>query len=766
MPVGALFRARAARYAAAFVFVLFGGVGFLPLFGGPGYEAALAAGVILPATAAVAVALHVRFGEFEAFDSLARGLFLGAALGLVALVTALLHGLRVGFCDLLGGSVLFGLGPMAGALMGGAWGAAAGVVTAGEGRRKVLWPLLLALCGPLAGVLVSLWRFASSPMVFAFDPFFGYFSGPLYDTVFDPVPLLVTYRAGSLATLAAGAVLAFHLQGRGATLRVCWRARPGTALLGALCAVASLGLIAAGPTLGHFSTPQSVLEVLERRTESARCVVDYDPSIRKLDAEALAQECSAHVEQIESYLETRGPARIRVLLFANDAQKGRLMGAARTYIAKPWREEIYIQFRRYPHPVLGHELAHVIAGSFGAGPFRVSGPVFGLLPDPGRIEGLAMAAAPDEDEDLSLQQWARAMQQASLLPPLSRVFRLSFLGENSSKAYTVAGAFVDWFHGRFGARALRDWYHGASLRAVTGHELAELEAQWHESLSKVTLDERAQLAARARFDQPSVFGRRCPHEVDALAGSAYGRLRAGDPAGAREDFEQLLRLDPNNLGARRGLASCSLAAGDGKDARARLEALSKDDRLHVLERLSAVEALGDIALSAGRLDDARARYRAVLERTANTDQRRTLDVKAYSPSAAATRAIVALLVGDPSYGADFGEAASWLGRWSTLDPEDGTADYLLGKNLWNNGRPKAARGRLDAALARPIPLRSVKAEALRMGGVLACYSGDVSRARGLVAAYLDDASVPEARRSGYRRFAQRCGALPETKERH
>ena len=45
----------------------------------------------------------------------------------------------------------------------------------------------------------------------------------------------------------------------------------------------------------------------------------------------------------------------------------------------------------YPHPVIGHELAHVLAGSFGEGPFRVAGAAGGLVPNPGLIEGVAVA---------------------------------------------------------------------------------------------------------------------------------------------------------------------------------------------------------------------------------------------------------------------------------------------------------------------------------------------------------------------------------------
>jgi len=52
--------------------------------------------------------------------------------------------------------------------------------------------VLAAVSLPLLGVVVSVGRFYTSPMVFAFDPFFGYFSGTLYDTVIDAGSALVT----------------------------------------------------------------------------------------------------------------------------------------------------------------------------------------------------------------------------------------------------------------------------------------------------------------------------------------------------------------------------------------------------------------------------------------------------------------------------------------------------------------------------------------------------------------------------------------------
>ena len=137
--------------------------------------------------------------------ALLSGLATGAAFSGVAFATALVHGARVGFCDLWGGLLGFLLNPVPGALLGGAWGAYVAERARGarSRRRRIAAAVLLALLAPALGVAVSLWRFYTSPMVFAFDPFVGYFSGTLYDTIIDAGAPLLTYRLGTLATLAA-----------------------------------------------------------------------------------------------------------------------------------------------------------------------------------------------------------------------------------------------------------------------------------------------------------------------------------------------------------------------------------------------------------------------------------------------------------------------------------------------------------------------------------------------------------------------------------
>jgi tetratricopeptide (TPR) repeat protein len=772
-----LLSSRIERGALVVASVLLGASGCLPQFGGPGYESALAGGLVLPSVAAIATALLVARSKLTtdnwqlttAFDALGRGVAFGAVLALVGAAIATLHGLRSGFCDAPLGYELWATGPGPGAVLGGAWGAAAGLCAA-RFRRARLWSVLFALAGPLGGIALGFWRFYASPMVFGFDPFVGYFAGPLYDTVVDPGVRLLSYRVGSLSSLVSAFVLAWHLhQAENGRFRLVWRGRPGVALMG-LCAFGlSLAITLDGAHLGHWSTTQSIEAGLGRSLSIGRCSVVYSAGVAKPDAERVARECVGHLPEVEAYLGARGPEHVKVFLFASDAEKGAYMGATHTYIAKPWRGEVYVQAAGFPHPTLGHELAHVVSGGFGSGPFRVAGPLGGWIPDPGRIEGVAVAASPGEDDDFTLLEWSKALLDLNLLPEMQSVFRLGFLAKSSNAAYTVAGAFMSWLHDRYGAEALRGWYAGRAIENVThGKSLAALDAEFRADLAKIQLRPELSAMAKARFDRPSIFGRVCPRRVDRDLAIAEGRLGAGDIRGAREAFQSLLDLERDNTRASLGLAQCEVRDADLAAAAKRYQALASDPKLSVLERAAALEARGDVDVMAGHPEPAALAYQGVGKLDADDDRQRTLEVKmllAFTPADSGMRA---LLVGDPKTGPSWDEAAPRLGAEAAEG--DPLSQYLLGRNLWLHGRPEAALHYLDQSLdPSPNPPRrgaaswppsmSIVREARRLRIVITCSEPRFDRepARDAFGRFDADPGVPAAKKEATRRFAKRCG---------
>src|SRR3954464_3663348 len=167
-------RSRAFQVTAGVTALAFIAFGFIPQFGGPGYEAALGAGLVLPACTALGAAFDGARQRTTPLASFGRGLNLGFWLSLLGLLIVLGHGLRVGFCDAPWGIELYLLAPFPGALLAGVWGASVGLAAARirAGYRRRTLCILGALAAPLGGIVLSFWRFYTSPMVFAFDPFF------------------------------------------------------------------------------------------------------------------------------------------------------------------------------------------------------------------------------------------------------------------------------------------------------------------------------------------------------------------------------------------------------------------------------------------------------------------------------------------------------------------------------------------------------------------------------------------------------------------
>jgi tetratricopeptide (TPR) repeat protein len=747
-----------------------GAIGFVPLFGGPGYESALALGLILPLPVACSAARRAFRGAGEGDQAPPLPLqvwsdalgFTGVLL-LIQLALCLIHGLRVGFCDPVQGLLLLVLGPVFGCVLAATWGSAVGVlVTRSRFRRRRWLAYSGAALGPLGGVVLSAWRFWQSPMIFAFDPFVGFFAGTLYDTVIDPVPRLVTYRLGSAGSLLAVAAWFWGMRtSSGRVWPEAWWRRPASALVASCGATLSAAIYLWGPELGHYQTTATIRAALGQSLASERCDIIYPESLPVERARLLGEECDAHVQSHEQYFATRLRARVTVFTFASARQKGALMGASNTYIAKPWRNEVYIQSDNYPHPVLGHELAHVVAGAFGSGPFRVAGPLGGWVPDPGRIEGFAVAAAPTEDTDYTLFEWTRALRDLGLLPPIRRIFRLSFLGENSSTAYTVAGAFVDWLHDAYGADRLRAWYEGVPLAsAFDGKTLDVLELEFNSRLDAVRVSDAMLELARARFDRPAIFGRRCPHVVDRLLEDAGGAFERAELAAAALYFSECLELDPQNFSARLGLAACDQRRGSAREAEARYQSLAQDNSLTRVQRGVALERLGDIAYLAPDLPAAIELYDQA-ERFAFDEHRsRTIEVKRYGlQNDLARRAIAELLIGDGQSGPDLFQASATLGEWSMRESESGLADYLIGKNLYSRVRWQAANEHLQRALGRQLPLLSVRREALRTSVFAGCAIGDRQSAQSSLAQYLADPGLSLARKNGMERFTELCRPL-------
>lgn len=731
-------------------------LGSAPGFAGPTYPLGIvvgvAVGVVGALSSANAVARRVQAEpSLKPLPALLVGELAVLRLSAIALFVALIHGARVGFCEPALDLVRWVLGPGVGALLAGLWGTLVGFVL----PPKAKWRWTLAVGLPLFSYGLSLWRFYTTPMVFAFDHFVGYFAGTLYDTELGSLERLWTYRLGSVGLAVCGLWLLTSVSLRGLVVVQSPRWRSVWGLAGATLA----GVVwARGPTFGHYQTLASIHEVLHHSVESSRCLVRFGPGIGEAAARLLARECAAHVAELERYFDVAAPEKTTVYLFQSAEQKSWFMGARYVYIAKPWREEIYIQTQGFPHPVLRHELAHVVAGRLGQGPFRIAGGLFGLSPDPGRIEGFATAAAPSEDDSLTGHQWAAAMKQLGILPSLGALFQLGFFASNSSTAYTVAGAFVEWIRETYGVDALKRWYGGASLEQATGSPAAELERRFVATLDTVPLSSVELAAARARFDRPAVLARKCPYQVDSTLSEGLALVGAGECRDATVKLETVLETDPLALRAELGLGQCSQANGELSEASRRYSNVAESPAANALFRAAALERLGDVAWQRGERVEARDLYTQAQALLVEEDRLRQLDVKLLALDGTddrAERAVRTLFFGPDGKGAVAVASGLALGQW--LGETDAPlAHYLVAKQYWAVAKwEETRRNLLPVVAAEGLPERVVR-EARRGLLIAACAVDDRATVATAAEALRKDTAFPSGARLAWQAFADRC----------
>lgn len=705
---------------------------FVPLLAVHGVESAVALGVLVPplcawVAARLSIAARAATQPVSGLGLAGRSMLAGLLVLLAPVLVLALSALRVRNCAPLEGLLFIALGPGAGVVLASLAGACAGALSVRPTRATAL-----AAAAPLAGVGLGLLGFYATPGVFAYGHFFGYFPGALYDE-YAPLPTpLLTLR---LVTFAWCGALVCALAGHfdPARKRLALAPQPGRAALSFVLVVAlAVGLLGAaqGEALGHRTSVEHMQAALGARVLSERCELIIPREMPPARRARTLDDCDYRVRQMEHWFGLRQPGRVRVFVFRSAEEKRALMGAAHTNIAKPWRREIYLQDGGWPHPVLAHEMAHIVAGNAGRGPLRIAGPLFGLYPDFALIEGVAVAAAwvNSSPSGLTPHQWTRAMLEQGLAPPLQDLFGTGFLQQQRRVAYTLAGSALRYVADTYGASAVRRIYAGSDVRAVLGISIAELERDFHAFLRTVPLPESARALAQQRFTGSSVLSSICPHVKAELARELDGHLSAGDGEQAARTCRALLEIDPADTGVRATLAAVLARTGQLDAAHSELGALQGPEPAAPTVIASARQLLADEALRGGRHAEALAIYRELLAQPNDRDTLRMLQVKslALTGSARERDLVFALLVGEQAP-AD-GATAVYLTRELREVRKDGLPHYLEARQLLMRERYAEAAALLAQARKLGLPTAEIALEALRVEAICRHGAGELQHA--------------------------------------
>ncbi|HUS65059.1 MAG TPA: tetratricopeptide repeat protein [Kofleriaceae bacterium] len=728
-----------------------GALAFVPLLDVLGFEFAFVlgvAGAFAGAHLGASAVWERRRGgsgsDGELADARPLGTLLRLWLSVVARVTALnllplgvitLNALRVRNCSWGSGLAWLGVLLVPSAAAGAAAGITAGLLRP-WGRR--IYPTLLAFSIIIGSVLWSVWRFYAAPPIFAHDPFGGYFPGTLYDEEVAITSALVWARGYHvLASIAALALSALLLDGAAFRLRLrAARGRTALRLAALVLALLTLVLRAQGARLGFALDAADIAAALGAERETAHFVLHYAPAGPWAKDLALhADDLELRHAQLKRALGVEPEGRVHAYLFDSPAQKQRLMGAGHTFIAKPWRKEIYVQAEGWPHPVVKHELAHVFAGRFGDPIFGVARR--GLRMNVGLIEGVAVAAA-WQAAPLTPHQMVKTMRLAGIEPRLGQVLGLRFLGLNASAAYNLAGSFCRFLLDKHGPAKLGQVFHEAGApaawQAAYGVPLSALEAEWSKLIDTVEVPPKEAALMRERLSRPSVFHKVCAHELALRREQARRQAAAGDKSRALASLESVCADDPDephNLAEVMDAAHAAERPTEAADAARRLLSHPK-----VTAALKArAEALrGDLAFTRGDGDAALAAYRAAEALPLDEGNARLVTVKrlaAAEPPGPIAELLKRFLITPPS-ARDAAVDLYTLAELVRLAPDRALHHYLLARQLEGRGRYAEAALAFTHALDDgkiALPDARFQREALRLLGRARFRAGQLEEAR-------------------------------------
>ena len=684
---------------------------------------------------------------------------LWGALGLPLLVV-LANALRVRNCDLPTGLAWFALLPMLSAAMGAALGVVVGLARRWRGRPG---PTLLALGAVVASVAWGVWRFYDAPPIFGYDPFVGYFAGTLYD---EEVAITAAFGWARLYHLAVAATAltttALFVDGATFSLRPsAARGRLRLVAVAVAAAAAALSLHAARARLGFQLDAADLARALGAEKRTAHFVLHYSPTgpyARDLDAYAADDEL--RWSQLTA-LFGRAPAPpVHAFLFDTVADKRALMGAGHTFIAKPWRREIYLQHDAWPQEVTWHELAHVFAGPFGDPIFGIARRGLGF--NVGLIEGVAVAAS-WAGQPLTPHQTVKVLRDAKLVDAgtLAAVMGPRFFGLNAGQAYAVAGSFCRFLLDTRGAAKLEALYGAAgtpsSWRAIYGVELETLRDEWLRVVDAQTVPAAERALAVERLKRPSVFHRVCAHAQALRKQAARGAAQAGDRARALAQWEAICADDPEDPQNQLDALDAAVAADAHDRARALAEALDRRHDLDSVVRGHIASTLGDLALLAGDVEAAGRHYDAALALPADEGAARLVTVKRLVcrwPAGPSRSALSPILVGagnrDPAVD------VATLQKLADHDPDRALYHYLLARQLYPRGRFAEVVEELRYPAAEPLPDARFDREAARLLGAALFRLGRAGEARPLFDRLAHDGDASDGARLDAADWRARC----------
>lgn len=669
-------RTKSIRWVAVlYVFVTLA-LSQIPLFNYLGYEFSAVIGIAAGLLAGVLTIslFRKRFGSTtslsrdESVFFAADALIINVALLLIPLILISFNAFFVKNCSFINSLAFFLLIPVVTILFAVALGMCASIWFHHSYLMYTIFFLII--------LLHPIYLTLTSPQLFAYNLFFGYFPGFTYDEVLRMTRPFLLFRAVTIvaaATIFFLTVLVVEHTHRAESLykklealrhlfRMNWESV--VALVGLVFLV---GVYTFRNELGFESSAAFIQRQLGSSYTTPNFHIYYSSNeVTPQHIKWIAAEHEFRYQQVNRIFRTDLRGRIDSYIYPTPQAKRRLLGTSTTNIAKPHRREVHLSLDSF-ESTFRHELVHVLAGAFGM-------PILRISPSPALIEGLAVAVDWDAG-DRTPHQFAASLFRFGQVTDVRSIFSFTgFAAKPSTVSYLLSGSFCRYLIEEYGLRRFIEVYPYAQFEKVYRISLEDLIEEWKEFLHSIEIPSTDAVRAKLLFSRPSIFSKVCARTVAELHEKAADMFREKEYVEASALFRTTYSMS-NSREAALGLITTQFRLGKYDSVIAVLAPFLEDSTLARAYFPSKI-TLGDCYWILGQTGGAKTLYR---------DLRESDIGEAYNEAAAVrleslrNPGFVAFM---KQYLAAAGEDSSriiLLQKALTEKPEIPIARYLLGK---------------------------------------------------------------------------------------
>ncbi|MBN2571093.1 MAG: hypothetical protein JXA68_03100 [Ignavibacteriales bacterium] len=330
------------------------------------------------------------------------------------------------------------------------------------------------------------------PQIYFYSPIIGFFSGTIYDEDITISSTLFLYRFLNIAFFMILYYLSYYCnKGKHKNLKII------------LFIFVSIIIFLLKPQIGFSTSVDRLESELGGKIETEHFTTIYCKAITDEEITNLCLLQEFYYEDIKNLLKDEPKEKIISFIFSTGEQKRELFGSNVANVAKPWSNQIYLNFDSYDQS-LKHELAHIFSANYGFSIFKMSGGF-----NPAMLEGFAMAIENEYDYNSVHYIAAVAFHNGYKIEIENLFSGFNFFGSVSSLSYIYSGSFVKFLMDNYGIEKIKEVYGKLEFENIYKKSLDSLFYEYEKFISNVKVDSNVHLA-NIYFGRKPIFQKICP----------------------------------------------------------------------------------------------------------------------------------------------------------------------------------------------------------------------------------------------------------------